>query len=82
MATNVSYSVYLNYPSRRNEAEKGIAVDFRTDLLRTLHTREDALNFARTRDLRPADYIYVYEGSGRLTRPIFYRNTQKEDLII
>lgn len=58
-STRPGYSVYINYPIRRDENEKRIAVKFVSNLLRTLPDLNDAIRMARSQRIRPKDAVYV-----------------------
>lgn len=57
--TNFPYTVYLNYPSRTNDNEKGITIDFRRDVIRSCRTKTEAIELARQQQLREMDFVYV-----------------------
>jgi hypothetical protein len=84
-AINPPYTVYLHYPSRTNDNEKGITIDYRRDVIRTCRTRDEAIDLARRQQLREKDYVYVEHRPGKDDpdyhvgpRTIFHRNPKSE----
>lgn len=76
MSTANDFVVVVNYPSRKSENEKGMSVDYRQDVLRGFRTKSEAVQFARTQNVRPNDYIYVLKKSEN--RSCYYRNSKTE----
>lgn len=78
MSNYISYTVTLNYPSRKSDDEKGWVIAYRQDTIRTTTSIEEAKRLARDHRLRPEDYIYIIERRGTVSRSVYSRDINKE----
>lgn len=78
-STRPGYSVYINYPIRRNEDEKGITVKFVSNMIRTFPQLNDAIQMARSQRLRPNDSVYVI--NQRTNSTLFYRGVIRSEKV-
>lgn len=79
----ITFEVHLNYILRRTETNTGISLDLRNDFLRSFHTKEDAIRFARNQhnQLKQDDIVYVSEKSNGSDKSIYYYSLKKEGYI-
>lgn len=58
-----TFSVYINYPSRRTKMDSGISLDFHNNYLRSFNNIKDAIKFVQSHNIKPHDALYIIEHS-------------------